>query len=176
MIGHIAWHKLIKLLKNLKTIWLKKTYSKQFKALILISKLVPLGHTKAQAYTGMKLLHRLSFVLLHTTNDNEMKKNECNFVKMKFHLNKKYVEWIFIMQVESNATQLNLKLIKISKIESSTIFILNSTKLMFPLKFNWIEFSWIETYWIQLKTHWLNLFKLVWIQPNYENSITKKIC
>jgi hypothetical protein len=35
----------------------------------------------------MKLLHHLSFVL-RTTNDNEMKKNEFDFVKMKFYLNK----------------------------------------------------------------------------------------
>jgi hypothetical protein len=54
--------------------------------------LVPLGHTKAQAYASMKLLHQLSFVLLHITNDNEMKKNECDFVKMKFHLDKNYIE------------------------------------------------------------------------------------
>jgi len=72
--------------------FIKENYSKQFKALILIIKLFPLGHTKAQAYAGMKLLHHLSFVLLCTTNDNEMKKNEFDFVKMKFHLDKNYVE------------------------------------------------------------------------------------
>jgi hypothetical protein len=44
------------------------------------------------AYVGMKLLHHLNFVLLRTTNDNEMKKNEFDFVKMKFHLDKNYVE------------------------------------------------------------------------------------
>ncbi len=142
--------------------------------------MVPLGHTKAQAYVGMKLSHHLNFVLLHITNDNEMKKNECDYVKMKFHLDKSYVEWICIMQVELNATQLNLNSIKIFKIEFKYIewnsnfidwieilklnqaqysFSVNSIGLMFPLKFNWIEFSWIESY---------------WIQPNYENSITKK--
>jgi hypothetical protein len=54
--------------------------------------LVPLGHTKAQAYGGMKLLHHLSFVLLRTTNDDEMKKKEFDFPKMKFHLHNNYVE------------------------------------------------------------------------------------
>jgi hypothetical protein len=38
-------------------------------------------------------------------------------VKMKFHLDKNYVEWICIMQVELNAILLNLNSIKISKIE-----------------------------------------------------------
>jgi hypothetical protein len=46
-----------------------------------------------------------------------MKKNECDFVKMKFHLDKISIEWICIMQVELNATQLNLSSIKIFKIE-----------------------------------------------------------
>jgi hypothetical protein len=46
-----------------------------------------------------------------------MKKNECDFVKMKFHLDKNYVEWICIMQVELNATQLNLNSSKVFKIE-----------------------------------------------------------
>ncbi len=55
--------------------------------------------------------------MLRTTNVNEMKKNEFDFVKMKFHLDKNYVEWICIMQVELNAIQWNLNLIKISKIE-----------------------------------------------------------
>jgi hypothetical protein len=129
----------------------------------------------------MKLLHHLSFVL-RTTNDNEMKKNEFDFVKMKFYLNKNYVEWICILQVELNAIQLNLNLIKISKIEFKHIdwnsnfvelnqaqysFSLDSIRLMFPLNFNWIEFSWIESYWI-----WS--IQIGWIQPNYENSITKK--
>jgi hypothetical protein len=72
--------------------FIKKNYSKQFKAFIPIIKLVPLGHTKAQAYVSMKLLHHLSFVLFRTTNDNEVKKNEFDFVKMKFYLNKNYVE------------------------------------------------------------------------------------
>ncbi len=133
--------------------FIKKNYSKQFKALILIIKLVPLGHTKAQAYGGMKLLHHLSFVLLCTTNDDEMKKNEFDFPKMKFHLHNNYVEWACIMQVELNAIQWNLNSIKISKIEFKYIewnsnfielnqaqysFSLDSTRLMFPLNFNWI--------------------------------------
>jgi len=40
---------------------------------------------------------------------------------------------------------------------------------MFPLKLNWIEFNLII-----LNTHWLNLFRLVWIQPNYKILIMKK--
>jgi hypothetical protein len=79
-------------LATFKCHFIKENYSKQFKVFILIIKLVPLGHTKAQAYAGMKLLHHLSFVLLHITNDNEMKKNECDFVKMKFHLDKISIE------------------------------------------------------------------------------------
>jgi hypothetical protein len=123
----------------------------------------------------MKLLHHLSFVLFCTTNDNEMKKNEFDFVKTKFYLNKNYVEWICILQVELNAIQWNLNLIKISKIEFKHIewnsnfvelnqaqysFSLDSIRLMFPLNFNWIEFSWIESYWIRLNTDWLNSTKL----------------
>ncbi len=84
--------KTYKIITTFKHHFIKENYSKQFKALILIIKLVPLGHTKAQAYASMKLLHHLSFVLLHITNDNEIKKNECDFVKMKFHLDKNYVE------------------------------------------------------------------------------------
>jgi hypothetical protein len=110
-----------------------------------------------------------------------MKKIECDFVKMKFHLNKNYVEWICIMQIELNATQLNLNSIKISKIEFNFFWI--------ELKFlNWIKHNIhfefkkssvpieIEFNLIILKTHWLNLFRLVWIQPNYKILIMKNIC
>jgi len=104
----------------------------------------------------MKLLHHLSFVLLCTTNDDEMKKNEFDFPKMKFHLHNNYVEWACIMQVELNAIQWNLNSIKISKIEFKYIewnsnfielnqaqysFSLDSTRLMFPLnshRYKWV--------------------------------------
>jgi hypothetical protein len=121
----------------------------------------------------MKLLHHLTFLLLHITNDDEMKTIECDFVKMKFHLNKNYVEWICIMQVELNAIQLNLKSIKISKIEFNFFWIelkflnwikhnihFKFKKVMFPLKLNLIEFNHIEYTLVEFIQTSLNSTKL----------------
>jgi hypothetical protein len=91
------------------------------------------------------------------------------------------------MQVELNVTQLNLHWIEIPKLkwlELNTIsFSFRFNKINVPIeilieldfieliKLNHIGFSWIQIGWIQFK---LDSFKLIWIQPNYENSIMKK--
>jgi hypothetical protein len=92
------------------------------------------------------------------------------------------LNWIWVQSKFSklnsntlNEIQILLNWIEILKLNQAQYsFSMDSTGWMFPLKLNWIEFSWIESYWIRFNTHWLNLFKLIWIQPNYENSITKK--
>jgi hypothetical protein len=126
-------------------------------------------------------------MLLHNINENEMKKKWVDFVEIVFHLNKNYIEWICIMQVELNVTQVNLNWIEIPKLkwlELNTIsFSFRFNKINVPIeilieldfikliKLNHIGFSWIQIGWIQFK---LDSFKLIWIQPNYENSIMKK--
>jgi len=109
------------------------------------------------------------------------------FVEIKFHLNENYIEWICIMQVELNVTQLNLNWIEIPKLkwlEPNTISfsfgfnknnvpieILIDLDLIELIKLNHIGFNWIQINWIQFK---LDSFKPIWIQLNYENSIMKK--
>jgi hypothetical protein len=122
-------------------------------------------------------------MLLHNICDTEMKKKWVDFVEIKFHLNENYVEWICIMQVELNVTQLNLNWIEISKLkwlEPNTIsFSFGFNKINFPIeilieldlieliKLNHIGFSWIQIDQIQFK---LDSFKPIWIQPNYEKT------
>jgi hypothetical protein len=122
-------------------------------------------------------------MLLHNICDTEMKKKWVDFVEIKFHLNENYVEWICIMQVELNVTQLNLNWIEIPKLkwlEQNTIsFSCGFNKINVPIeilieldlieliKLNHIGFSWIQIDQIQFK---LDSFKPIWIQPNYEKT------
>jgi hypothetical protein len=87
--------------------------------------------------------------MLHSTNDNEMKKNELilwklSFIWMKIKLNE-------LLWCKLNWMQLNwIKILKLNSIELNKKNSHGFNKVNVPIKFNLIELNWIESYWIQL--------------------------